>query len=88
MSMAKNLIQLWQENGEKVPFKARRDNWKGHNYVVVEKVEVGNYPYGKAYGYPVENGIRNNHFSYDRNWREKGIIPNNGSYQWHLVKDE
>lgn len=87
-TMAKNLIQLWEENNEIVPFKARRDNWNRNFYVVVEKVEVGNYPYGKVYGYPVENGVRNNHFAYNRIWREEGIIPNAGSYQWNLVKDD
>ena len=85
--MAKNLIQLWEDNGENTPFKARRAGWNTQYCVVVEKVVVGNYPYGKVYGYPMCNGKKNDHFNYNKLWREEGLIPNSGSYQWTLVEE-
>ncbi|MDF2892535.1 MAG: hypothetical protein K0R80_2902 [Clostridia bacterium] len=87
MKVSKNLIQLWEENDCKVPFKASRDNWSAEYCVVVEKVEVVKYPYGNVYGYPMYNGKKNDHFSYDKRWREERIIPNCGSYQWSLVSE-
>lgn len=85
-----NIFELFYNNDQKVPFKAKRQNWDNRFYVVVEKVEPKQTPtgtYGKAYGYPCKDGIRNNHFAYDKKWREEGIIPNAGSYQWELVED-
>ncbi len=82
----KNIFQIWKEQVEgKTPFAVRRANWPQQYYAVVERVEVGKYPYGKAYGFPVENGRYSNHFQYDAQWRRTGVIPNAGSYQWELV---
>ena len=82
-----NIFQIWKELGEKVPFAVRRQNWSDAYYVVVEKIEIGKFPYGRAYGFPVSNSRYSDHFEYDSRWRKKRIIPNCGSYQWELVED-
>ena len=82
--MSKNIFQLWEENNKLVPFKVKRDNWGDSYYVVVEKIEITNFPYGKAYGYPVANSKKTNHYNYDKKWREEGLIPCAGCYQWDM----
>lgn len=85
--MSLNIFQIWDSLGRKTPFAVRRGNWRPEFYAVVERVECEKMPYGKAFGYSVHNGIRNDHFSYDKNWRKERVIPNCGSYQWSLVEN-
>ena len=82
----KNIFQIWKERlGECTPFAVRRANWPGRYYTVVEKIVVGKFPYGKAYGFPVSDGRYSNHYQYDVLWRRESLIPGAGSYQWELV---
>lgn len=82
----KNIFQIWRDNGEKLPIKVRRCNWSSAFYTVVERIEIGNWPYGKAYGYPTIEGERTDHYNYDKQWCDQGIIPCCGCYQWSLVE--
>lgn len=55
----KNIFQLWDENGRRLPFKVAKQTWSaeaGH-YLVVERIEIGNWPYGKAWGQYHWNGV-------------------------------
>jgi len=83
----KNIFEIWKENGEKIPFAVRRNNWTENFYTVVTKVEIKKWPYGKAYGYSTINGKFTNHYSYDNGWRKEGTIPCAGCYQWTFVKN-
>ena len=85
--MSKNIFEIWDENGRKLPFAVRRDNWGPEYCAVVEEIEIKKWPYGIARGYSTRNGYRNNHFSYDSKWRKDRQIPNAGSYQWTLVEN-
>ena len=86
--MGKNIFEIWDENGRKLPFAVRRDNWTEQYYTVVEEVEIKKWPYGIARGYPTINGHRTNHYNYSSSWRKDRQIPSAGSYQWTLVKDD
>ncbi len=71
----KNIFELWRENGEKVPFKVVLDSWdETKHYAVIEEVQVGNWPYGNAFG---------QYFFYGKP-RKKGSIKNAGTYRWKL----
>jgi hypothetical protein len=86
MPSDKNIFQICKEQaGERTPFAVRRANWSEKYYAVVEKIEIGKFPYGKAFGFPVANGRFSNHFQDDAQWRRNSVIPNAGSYQWELV---
>lgn len=86
MPSDKNIFQIWKEQvGEKTPFAVRRANWSEQYYTVVERIEIGKFPYGKAYGFPVSNGRYSNHYQYDAQWRRTSSIPSAGSYKWELV---
>ena len=83
----KNIFQIWDDNGRKLPFAVRRFNWGPEYCAVVEEIEIRKWPYGIARGYSMKNGVPNNHFAYDNNWRKDHQIPNAGSYQWTLVEN-
>jgi hypothetical protein len=73
-----NVFEIWKENGEKLPFKVRIDSWSdrlGH-YALIEKIEIGKWPYGKAYGQYFFHGKPG----------ERGQIQNAGTYRWKLVE--
>ena len=84
----KNIFQLWDEIGRKVPFKVRRENWSKRYIVIVEKIECEKMPYGKAYGYTTDNGQKSDHYDHDKTWRLTGEIPCAGCYQWYLTEKE
>ena len=47
----KNVFQLWKEGGEKLPFKVIRWTWNpATSTFLVERIEIGKWPYGKAWG--------------------------------------
>ena len=85
--MSTNIFQIWDKIGRKTPFAVRRDNWSEGYYTVVTEVECDKMPYGKAYGYPTNNGIYSNHYEYDKDWRNYKLIPCGGCYQWHLIEN-
>ena len=73
----KNIIQLWKENGESLPFKVAKSTWSsaaGH-YLIVEKVEVKKWPYGDAWG----------HYHWNGKPSERGKIKAAGTYNWKLL---
>ncbi|MGX5832437.1 hypothetical protein [Mesorhizobium sp. 43Arga] len=74
----KNIVQLWRENGEVLPFKAVKSSWSadvGH-YLVVERVEVKTWPYGNAWGQCHWQGVPGGH-------GEKVNQP--GTYTWRKL---
>lgn len=76
----RNVFEIFAELGE-APFVVSRSKWLDSDCVVVTKV-IPNGDYGVAYGFPVHDGAPNDHFAYDRRWREDMVMPNAGSYQW------
>lgn len=69
----KNVFEIWREHGEMTPFKVRRSSWAPTSYAVVNKVVIGKWPYGKAYGYFVKNGRKTSY---------PGCLSCAGCYQW------
>jgi hypothetical protein len=48
----KNIFQLWREAGEALPIRVVKNTWSaevGH-YLIVERIEIGRWPYGLAWG--------------------------------------
>ncbi|TXJ22297.1 MAG: hypothetical protein E6Q24_21260 [Chitinophagaceae bacterium] len=85
--MSLNIFEIWNAIGRQTPFAVRRDHWSEGQYAVVEKIEIEKWPYGKAYGYPIEEGKHSDRFEYDVNWRATNIIPSSGTYQWSLAEN-
>ncbi len=84
---AQNIFEIWNEIGETVPFAVRNYRWSDNKYAVVEKIEIGKWPYGNAYGYPTFNGQYSNSYEHDKKWRQTKQIPLAGCYQWTLVEN-
>lgn len=78
-----NVFQVFAEL-KKVPFAVSRWNWADSDYAIVTQV-VPKGDYGVAYAFTVREGVPNDHFSYDRRWRENMTMPNAGSYQWRVI---
>lgn len=72
----KNVFELWKENGESVPFKVIRWTWNPTTVFLVERVEIGKWPFGKAWGTFIRNGVQGP--------TEK--LANAGSYQWKILR--
>jgi hypothetical protein len=71
----KNIFELWKENGEKLPMKVIIDSWNpNEHYALVERIEIGKWPYGKAHGQYFFHGKPG----------EIGQIRNAGTYRWIL----
>lgn len=83
----KNIFQIWEENGKKLPFAVSRHNWSDKYYIVIEKIEIKKFPYGNAYGFPVADDKYSKHYEYDSLWRKRNVIPCGGCYQWRLRKN-
>lgn len=73
-----NVFQLWKDGGEKLPFKVIRWTWSHTSYFIVEEVQIGKWPYGKAWGRFVRDGVHG----------ELQQIDNAGSYHWKAVEQE
>ncbi len=71
-----NLFQLWDQNGRRVPFKAHKETWGPASSMLVEKIEIGKWPYGTAWG----------RFMRDGQEAPSAKIANAGTYTWSLVK--
>ena len=71
-----NIFQIWALNGEKLPFRVRKETWsmKVSQYYLVERIEIGKWPYGKAWGRYVREGVAG----------ELEKIANSGTYTWML----
>lgn len=85
--MSNNIFEVWKQLGEKVPFAVRRDTWSNEFYTIVDYVEIKNWPYGIAQGYPTHSGNPTNHYDYDKKWRQNREIPCAGCYQWTHVPE-
>lgn len=73
----KNIFQLWEENGQRVPFTVAKSSWsaeKGH-YLVVEEIRIKKWPYGDAWGQYFWNGQPG----------ERDKIKAAGTYSWKLL---
>lgn len=78
-----NLFQIWYDLGQKVPFAVRRESWNpASSYEVVTKVEIGKFPYGKAWGY-----FRRREQNLSEPDGEPCEVNCAGCYQWFLVDD-
>jgi len=76
----KNIIQIWEEKGKRVPFVVQRWSWADNGCLIVYKVEVKKYPYGNCFGVFVRNGVIAKYQLYN-----KDLISCAGCYQWkHL----
>lgn len=86
--MGKNIFNIWEEIGKKVPFAVRRTHWSNKNiYVIVDIVERDGKGYGKAYGTPTNNGKFCSYWQNDKKWKENKLIPNSGVYGWEYVEN-
>lgn len=72
----KNVFQLWREGGETLPFRVVRWTWGPNSYFIVEKIEIGKWPYGKAWGRFVRDDVVGT----------EQKMANAGSYQWKIVE--
>ena len=79
----RNVFQIYKLLN-RVPFAVSRKNWSDHDLAVVTKV-IPKGDYGIAYGFPVRNGVPNDHFAYDNKWKKEMEMPNAGSYQWRII---
>ena len=74
----KNVFQLWKEGGEKLPFKVIRWTWNpATSAFLVERIEVGKWPYGKAWGRFIRDGVPE---------ATPQQLSGAGSYQWKVVE--
>src|SRR5262245_39067246 len=80
----RNVFQIFTQLG-RVPFAVARSSWHGDYVAIVTKV-LPKDNYGIACGFPVANGIPNAFFASELKWRTDMVMPNAGSYQWHLVE--
>ena len=72
----KNVFQLWKEGGERLPFKVIRWTWNpATSTFLVERIEIGKWPYGKAWGRFIRNGVP----------EVPQQLSGAGSYQWKVV---
>jgi hypothetical protein len=74
----KNIFQLWRDAGERVPFRVVRNSWSAtrSHVLIVERVELDKWPYGKAWGT----------FYYEGSPPEGGRIGVAGTYAWRLQR--
>ena len=73
----KNVFEIWRERGEKLPFKVIRWTWNpSTSAFLVERIEIGKWPYGKAWGRFVRNGAV----------EAPQQLKNAGAYQWKVAE--
>jgi hypothetical protein len=72
-----HVFQLWKESGEKLPFKVIRWTWDpATSTFLVERIEIGKWPYGKACGRFIRSGVP----------EAPQQLNCAGSYQWKEVE--
>lgn len=89
MKAGKNIVQLYFDNGKRVPFIVRRDNWSGDYALLVTSVRPRRTPtgwYGSVQGFalPPLNGE-----SAAERWGRTGEpieVNCSGCYQWQLIE--
>lgn len=92
-----NIIQIYYNIGKRLPFQVKRSpsGLKGSHDIdyrysqegrtfMVERVEIHNKVYGKAYGYCMIDGVRDDDNEYMKGY-EKGEIPCAGCGEWVLI---
>jgi hypothetical protein len=76
-SCDKNVFQIWRDGGEKLPFKVIRWTWDpAYSAFLVERIEVGKWPYGKAWGRFVRDGLPD---------ATEEVLNGAGSFQWKML---
>lgn len=75
----RNVLEIWRDNGEVVPFCVRRWSWAKESLAVVTKVKVVEFPYGEVDGYFLRSGRV---VKYDK------CLWCAGNYEWCLVTGE
>jgi hypothetical protein len=71
-----NVFQLWDQCGRRLPIKVVKETWArnpGH-YFLLERVEVGKWPYGSAWGRYHQGGSVGDSVK----------LRNAGTFTWHL----
>jgi hypothetical protein len=76
MKEVKNIFEIWRDNKEQLPFKVHLNSWSEKHFAVIEKIEIGKWPYGKAFG---------QYFFYGKPGK-RGLIANSGTGRWALVE--
>ena len=86
--MYSNIFEIWKHNKKKVPFAVRKMSWSDPNvFAIITKVVPDDKGYGTAYGYPTTNGILNDYFEYDPDWKKHKHIPVSGCRVWQILED-
>lgn len=75
-SCNKNIFQIWRDRGDVLPFEVIRWSWSPSSSFLVEQIEVGKWPYGKAWGRFIKDGRAG----------PPQKLDNAGSYQWKAVE--
>jgi hypothetical protein len=72
-----NIFELWDVNERQLPFKVVRESWNqaSDHYILVERIEVRNWPYGFAWGRYFRDGKAG----------EEHKIGSGGSFQWRKI---
>ena len=74
----KNVFQLWEEGGAKLPFKVIRWTWNpATSTFLVERIELGKWPYGRAWGRFIRDGVLE---------ATPQQLSGAGSYLWKVVE--
>ena len=47
----KNIFQIYEETKEVLPLFVKKDYWEDTNYILVTRVEIKDFTFGKAWGY-------------------------------------
>ena len=86
----KNIFEIWKENGEKLPFKVRRENWTMPDvFILVEKIVIKKWPYGDAFGKSMNKNKDGNEVISDVQYHcPGGKIGCAGCYQWYLWQEK
>jgi hypothetical protein len=79
----RNVFELWNANGRKLPIKVKRGSWHPTTYFIVTEVRVKwdyfektGKLYGDAYGSTFLRGVQT---------EKDSKLQGSGSYQWELV---
>ena len=74
-----NIMQLWSQNDEDLPFIVRRNTWSEYSLMIVVGVRIREWPYGVAWGYYVNDG---------RISEKEQDVKCAGNFSWELLIDK